>query len=118
MPALNFKKRFAPDVESGRKRQTIRKKRKDKRDPRPGQTLYLFTGMRTKSCRRLGEAMCKKSTPISINEDCYITLDGKGLGRAAGAMIAINDGFERESDFFDFFKKEHGLPFYGLLIEW
>ena len=33
MPALNFQKRFADDVESGRKCQTIRAPRKDGRDP-------------------------------------------------------------------------------------
>ena len=37
MPALNFQARFAPLVESGQKRQTIRAYRKDGRDPKPGQ---------------------------------------------------------------------------------
>jgi len=33
MPALNFKKQFAKRVESGEKRQTIRKSREDCRNP-------------------------------------------------------------------------------------
>lgn len=61
MPALNFKKRFEPMIESGDKRQTIRAKRKDCRDPKEGQTLYLYTGMRSKGCRKLGEAPCLSS---------------------------------------------------------
>lgn len=48
MPALNFKAQFAPLVESGAKRRTIRAFRKDKRDPKQGDTLYLYTGLRTK----------------------------------------------------------------------
>ena len=54
MPALNFKNQFATYVELGfrdpdhprAKRQTIRAKRKDGRDPRQGETLYLYTGKR------------------------------------------------------------------------
>ncbi len=53
MPSLNFQARFAPLVESGEKRQTIRAYRKDGRDPKRGDKLYLFTGMRTKACRPL-----------------------------------------------------------------
>jgi hypothetical protein len=44
MPALDFQARFAPLVESGEKRQTIRKRRK--RPIGVGQTLYLWTGQR------------------------------------------------------------------------
>ena len=83
MPALNFQKQFADAVESGLfdlrgeprpdrligvrpKLQTIRLYRKDERDPKPGQTLYHFTGMRTKQCRRLGEAECTSVMPVEI----------------------------------------------------
>lgn len=38
---------------SGEKRQTIRANRKDGRDPKQGQPLMLYTGMRTKSCVKL-----------------------------------------------------------------
>ena len=48
MPALNFQKRFADLVESGEKCQTIRKCSKDGRDPKVGDTLYLYTGQRPK----------------------------------------------------------------------
>jgi protein gp37 len=72
MPALNFKKQFAPLVETFKKRQTIRALRKDNRNPRPGQTLYLYTGMRTKGCKKLGEATCKKVTQITIEANNII----------------------------------------------
>lgn len=69
MPAINFKKQFAPAVESGEKRQTIRARRQDGRDPVAGQTLYLYTGIRTKGCRKLGEVTCKETQQITIEEN-------------------------------------------------
>ena len=60
MPALNFKKEFADKVASGEKRQTIRALRKDGKNPRPGQKLYLYTGMRTKYCRKCGDPLTTK----------------------------------------------------------
>ena len=53
MPALNFRAEFADAVERGEKCQTIRAYRKDGRNPKPGDTLHLYTGMRTRACRRL-----------------------------------------------------------------
>ena len=42
MALINFQKRFANDVESGKKRQTIRKQRKH--PFKLNETLYLYTG--------------------------------------------------------------------------
>ena len=53
MPSLNFQAQFAPLVESGAKRTTIRALRRDGRNPKRGDPLYMFTGQRTRSCRRL-----------------------------------------------------------------
>ena len=118
MPALNFKKEFAPMVESGEKRTTIRALRKDGRNPRPGQTLYLYMGMRTKGCRKLGEAICKSVAQLSIEEnlDVYIGVNYLPLFKIID--LAKKDGFNNVSNFYQFFKKTHGLPFYGLLIKW
>jgi len=56
VPSLSFRKCWKPKILSGEKRQTIRVK--GKRVYKPGDTLHLFTGMRTKSCERLGRARC------------------------------------------------------------
>lgn len=93
MPALNFKKQFAPLVESGGKRQTIRARRKDGRDPRPGQTLYLYTGMRTQVCRKLGEVECKKTEAIAIEENYDIIVGTHGLSIEEECKLAEADGF-------------------------
>ena len=68
MPALNFTM-FVDKVESGEKRQTIRAYRKDGRDPKPGDPLYLFTGMRTTACRRLVVAPGVDITPHPIAKE-------------------------------------------------
>ena len=117
MPLLGFKKQFAPMVEAGTKRQTIRAKRKDGRNPKRGDTLYLYVGLRTKSCRKLGEAVCK-----SVQEICVdvkgINLSGDWLNDVAMMRIVRADGFQLWVEFLAFFRKEHGLPFWGLLIKW
>ena len=119
MPALNFQKQFADAVESGEKCQTIRAFRKDGRDPKPGQTLYLYTGMRTKVCRKLREVECSISSPIRICED-GITFEGHTVPWLSGAAssVAKADGFVAAHLMREWFEKTHGLPFEGLLIRW
>ena len=117
MPALNYQKQFADDVESGKKRQTVRAFRKDGRDPKPGQTLFHYTGMRTKACRKLREDECKSTIPISIDTH-IIAFDGVPLSWTEMEKTARADGFESFYDLRDFFWENHGLPFNGLLIEW
>lgn len=118
MPLLDFKKQFADAVESGEKRCTIRAYRKDGRDPKPGDTLYLYTGLRTKSCRKLKVCKCKSVTKLRIGDDFVQKEILRGLFFMNSTKIAHLDGFDNKKDFFDFFKKTHGLPFRGLLIEW
>ncbi len=131
MPALNFQKQFAAAVESGEKRQTIRAFRKDGRNPKPGDTLYLYTGMRTKQCRKLGEVICSDARELWIARattefDCpYLLWLGRGehqtmcselMGQAE--EMAKADGFSDWNEMVDWFDKTHGLPFEGLLIKW
>lgn len=120
MPAFNFMKQFADDVESGKKLQTIRAVRKDKRLPCDvGDDITLYTGQRTKGCRKLGIGKCTGVTPILI-------LNGKHGPELfiACAMIlneddfAEADGFDNSVEFYKFFEDTHGLPFRGWLIEW
>lgn len=157
MPALNFVKEFAPLVELGLvmrvmqdapgarvfcelpaatpfaldkvKTQTIRALRRDGRDIKANDRLFFYTGMRSKSCRKLGEARCRTATPVAIRR-----IDGKPtILRAAGGMhsmteipfsestqrrIALADGFGSVEGLAQWFEKVHGLPFHGTLIKW
>lgn len=121
MPAYNFKKQFAAPVESGHKLCTIRGKA-----PKVGATAYLYTGMRTKACRKLGEGVITKVTPFSIAQIIEVdrlaridvTLDGHYLNSYQVEDLAIKDGFSDATDFYDFFDEFYGDSFSGFLIEW
>ena len=117
MPLLGFQKQFAPLVESGEKRQTIRAYRKDGRDPKPGQTLYLYTGLRTPLARKLGEARCSSTQPIEIYSDGAVWARD-GTDHETIRSLAKADGFAGTREMLDWFEKTHGLPFEGLLIRW
>ena len=112
MPALSFAKRFADDVESGKKRQTIRVERK--RPVNPGDPLYLYTGMRTKACRKLGESECDevhrfrregrgKWWLIEVENRWGLMERGEYLGESDIAMMARLDGFDTTAEFEDWF---------------
>lgn len=115
MPAYNFQAQFAPDVESGRKRQTIRPKRK--RPTKPGDTLYLYTGMRTKACRKLRKAVCQSVKEITVFPHDMM-LGDRYLSYLEQIEMAGADGFDSLRAFRLFFAERYGLPFEGELIEW
>ena len=125
MPALNFQARFADPVETHTKRQTIR--RVWKRPIKVGDTLYLYTGMRTKRCRKLRTAVCLDVIPIKIFHD-HIDFKMKavnmGLWKKQAELdwlldqFARRDGFDSWEEMRDWFKNRYGLPFEGVLITW
>lgn len=117
MPALNFHSRFAPLVESGQKRQTIRAFRKDGRDPKPGDTLYLFTGMQTKRCRKIGVAVVESVEFVDIDERSLV-VGNRDLHATEADELARDDGFQNWTDMEEWVKRTYGLPFEGLLIRW
>lgn len=119
MPLFNFQKRFADAVESGEKRQTIRAKRKNR--PKIGQTAFLYTGCRTKACRKLGEHEITNVQDIYISEhevllECYSSPTPMEISQLI--KIAADDGFMNWHEMRDWFAKNHGLPFEGDLIKW
>lgn len=118
MVAFNFKSQFAADVEQGRKRQTIRQKRRC----RPGDALQLYTGMRTRKCRKLREVCCSAVMPIIVDRDAYgrllIFIDGREIRGSRLDDLVKADGFARRMDMRDFFAAQYGLPFGGWLIRW
>ena len=121
MPALNFNKRFVPSVELGLydqenpkgKRQTIRAGSRFTF----GDRIYLYTGMRTKQCRKLGESTAKIVLPIRLSSSGGV-LAGKRIDFEELTRIAKKDGFLTATEMLDWFEKTHGLPFSGQLIRW
>lgn len=144
MVAYGFKKRFIAPIQVGlgiykseepetalratwpaAKRQTIRALGK-RRHVRPGETLQLYTAMRTKQCKKIGEAKCTAVRDIVIT---FGKLSGVSVGgsdepqahfQGGGLDIfAQRDGFENWNEMVQFWDKEHGLSvFIGKLIEW
>lgn len=123
MPLLNFKKQFAGAVRSGEKRQTIRALRN--RLFLPGDTLYLYTGLRTKGVEKLGEVVCKTAQYIEMDSPgigmLTVKVEGKPVADHEKEAFALADGFTGPDpwlEFKRFFLGNHQMPFEGQLIKW
>ena len=120
MPAYNFQARFAELVRSGTKPHTIRTPRK--RPTVEGDTLHLFTGMRTRKCARIGTVTCTSVTSIQIGKNVmdedHVLHDGRFLDRNEIEALALRDGFESAEAFFTYFRETYGPQFRGELIAW
>jgi hypothetical protein len=133
MVALNFMKRFASDVERGIKLRTFRLDGK-RRPPRVGETLQLYTGMRTKSCRLLAKSDCTDVQRCMLNVgyrqswSVYlrrIELGDDAMIECLETLEALNDfakldGFADWSDLAAFFapRAEYTGQVKGHLIHW
>lgn len=119
MVAYNFQSQFARGVESGNKPHTIRADRK--RHARPGEAVQLYTGMRTKACRKLmdPDPVCVEVQPICIHMGTpRVTLGGRIIEGVALEKLARADGFGSAAEMQAWFGKTHGLPFQGWFIRW
>lgn len=122
MPALNFKRQFEPHIRSKRKLHTIRAKRK--RPIKTGDKLYLYTGMRTKSCQKIMDTVCVKVEDVRIwevrgevpEDNFRIAVDGVGLEKDECQSLARADGFESFAEMMKFW--DGRLPFSGDIIHW
>jgi hypothetical protein len=113
-----FQPRFAPMVEAGTKRQTVRMRPKRERDmPEPGDKFSgrEWTGKPYVSKQRvLREGIITEVEPITIEED-YITVN---TNSEPCESFAKADGFTDFHDMIEWFKSTHSLPFEGILIKW
>ncbi len=124
MVAYSFKKRFADQIASGEKRQTIRAHRK--RHARVGEPVQLFYGMRTRQCRKLIETdpiCCAVENIVLVipiaNEPAFIRWGNSGCLEEVSPEFAKADGFEDVEDFTQFWIEAHGAgKFEGVLIKW
>lgn len=127
MVAFNFMARFAPSIEDGTKRQTIRAAGK-RRPPFPGEQLQLYTGMRTGNCRKLRDAVCQTTVSITISPKARVVRHVVPTSAESGywdelspedvEQLAIDDGFSSADEFFAWFEKAHGDHMSGFLIRW
>lgn len=131
MVALSFKAQFAAPIIAGTKRQTVRAGRK--RNPRAGERLQLYCGMRTKHCRKIiPDPLCTETCIVVITVDpahqeliAAIEIDGDLLTERGIERFAVADGFAAQPGasarraMGNFWIRHHGPgEFLGLLIRW
>lgn len=122
MLALNFKPQFVDRILSGHKYTTIRKQRKH--PIKVGDALYLYTGLRTKDCQKLADAVCVKTTQIKLIHRgsrgifcSYPTDESRGYYTPIGYEdLYKSEGFDSSKDMEAFFARNPEGPYQ--LIEW
>lgn len=115
MTAFNFKPEFVPMIESGHKRSTIRSTRRCS----PGGIMQLYTGQRTKSCRKIMDVRCIGVAEIEINDSDIWRLPNPAEGKVfVNPRLAHQEGFQNEVDMLAFFRTKYGLPYRGWLHVW
>jgi hypothetical protein len=151
MVAYSFKDRFIGPIRAGLglkhvnergqiaipgpspKRQTIRAAGR-RRHARPGETLQLYYGMRTRHCFRIGEARCTAVEGVLFKWSewqSFLTFDvmerEPNVYRRVGGtreigdldVFAKADGFDDFAQMREFWMDEHGEEtFEGLMIRW
>lgn len=99
---------FIDKILAGEKRQTIRRASPKWQNVKAGDKLTLYAGLRTKQCRKLGEAILESITPIMIDTECDNVAVETPLGDFNLDLPALNDlvardGFISNDEFFKFF---------------
>lgn len=121
MPAFNFKGQFVERINAGTKGGTIRNY--GKRAPvREGQTLYLYTGQRTKWCRKIKDAPCVEVWDVHVGAT-IIALKRNGASVVLDTLtelnqFAITDGFPDWNTMKRYWELNGGLPFNGFHARW
>ena len=125
---LGFKKQFVDPYKSGRKKHTIRQDKTNRW--RPGRSIQLATGVRTKNYHQFGDEVCISTQHVWIvSTENYKAISIDGIMRYAEQNansftlyptfsikeFAINDGFETVAEFWQFFNEKE---FFGKIIHW
>lgn len=104
MVAINFQERFVPLILNGTKTTTIHKTNRFK----VGDKLQLYTGQRTKQCRKIADAVVLDVSPVTIYHD-RIIINGE---YARTEDVAHADGFESWKEMYKWFLKTHRACFF------
>lgn len=125
MGLYNFQARFVRKIRAGEKTHTIRGIRAH--PDKPGNTLHLYMGLRTRSVELIMRVPCVKVEEIEIEhhperfldsdpEMHTITINGIELDRSEREAFAKRDGFESFDEMLEFWAGR--LPFKGHVIHW
>lgn len=105
---LGFKKLFKQPILDGTKKFTIRERRKI--EPKIGETLYMYTGLRTKDCEKISDEHKLVSIQIVdlivIKGNGHITVDvavdARILSDEEIEHFVVADGFTDPIDFAEY----------------
>ena len=114
---------FIDKILSGEKRQTIRRASPKWKNVKVGDKLTLYTGLRTKQCRKLGEAVVESIGKVKLYKAGLIgtiTRDGEyWLTEDEVEQLARRDGFDDVYDFWNFFDAHYDTrPIEMKVIRW
>lgn len=115
-----FKPQFAGLVERGEKLQTVRPT--PKRMPKTGDRISLRTWSdkpyRSKQ-KLLAEGIISRVVPITITAEAVLIRPTPQLTvHVPRGLFAVADGFSCWEEMRQWFERQHGLPFDGVLISW
>ena len=116
MVALNFSPEFAGPVERREKRQTIRQTRRAK----IGDRIQLYTGQRTKDCRKLSDIdpVCTYVGYVAIRPG-FLTVGNVDDHPRDRDVFARADGFKDYADMVAWFQARYGQhSFIGYIHKW
>ena len=124
MVAYSFKRQFIEPSRSGSKTQTIRADRV--RHARIGETLQLYTAMRTKHCMLIATSTCIGIDPITLDfKKNEVLIPNRRPIKTVATLnhFAYQDGFAAEEPWEalrEFWRKEHDAiqRWSGVLIAW
>lgn len=118
MGLYNFQKQFVPFIKARTKKHTIRSRRAH--PDKPGNTLYLYSGLRTKKARRIiAPVKCVKVEEINIEWSGGVLVEGIRLSDDEREALAKRDGFAGWAEMFEFWRSPvTRLPFEGHIIHW
>lgn len=115
----NFRPEFWPAVESGQKRQTMRRHRSDGLVPVPGDHAMLYEHLRTTNAKLLNEGKVTRCRHVLMNiEERELIVDGEKFDAAHAHEFAQELGFESRARMFEFYQHTHGVVFRGFAVEW
>ena len=112
---------FIDKILSGEKRQTIRRASPKWKNVKVGDKLTLYTGLRSKQCRKLGEAVVDCITDVAFCGEGLICpiAQGRWLTEDEVDELVRRDGFGDVYDFWKFFDAHYPeRPIEMKVIHW
>lgn len=115
MGLYNFQQRFVPFIRARTKKHTIRAIRAN--PDKPGNTLHLYAGLRTKKARLIARVICTAIDTIWISgTGAVVSINGLCIGDDEKEELARRDGFSNFQEMMNFW--DGRLPFEGHIVHW